>query len=148
MSPSAYPTLRLEYLKFTLEVYKAIGLGFLITLLVAAIPNIMPEARYNFEISKEGRDVYSKAKTGSDYLPYALAALEFKNGIEHIESIHRLKHLADAYIEESPKAGKWPYDVYARIVAYRDVVEGQKDWDTLSSQKRLELLGNVETPRG
>jgi len=96
LSPPAYPTLRLEYLKFALEVYKAIGLGFLITLLVAAIPIIMPEARYNFEISKEGRYVYSKAKTGSDYLPYALAALEFKDGIEHIKSIHRLKHLADA----------------------------------------------------
>lgn len=108
-------TQRLEYLKFTLEVYKAIGLGFLITLLGVAIPHLLPEARYGFETLKEGREIYSKAKTGIDYLPYKLASLDFKNGIEHIESIHRLKHLADAYIEESPKVGKWPYDAMPRL---------------------------------
>jgi hypothetical protein len=98
LSPPTDSTLRLEYLKFTLEVYEAIGLGFLITLLGVAIPNNVPQARYDFETLKEGRGIYSKAKTGIDYPPYKLADLDFKNRIAHIESVHCLKHLADAYI--------------------------------------------------
>jgi hypothetical protein len=136
-------TQRLEYLKFSLDVYKAIGIGFLITLLGLAIPNILPEARYEFETLKEGREVYSSAKTGIDYLPYKLADLDFKNGIAHIESVHRLKHLADTYIQQFPRAGKWPYDAYARIEAYREVLVRQKDWDALPRKKRLELLGRI-----
>ncbi len=140
----SYPTdsaLRLEYLKFTLEVYKAIGIGFLITLLGALIPNILPEAKYEFDKLKEGREVYSKAKTGIDYLPFRLAQLSFEDGIKHIEAIHQLKHLADPYIKEMPQVGQWPYDAYATIDSYRKVVVRKpKEWDEITRDQRLEML--------
>jgi len=58
----------------------------------------LPEVRFDFEPLKEGREIYSKAKAGIDYVPYKLADTDFKAGIEYIENIHRLKHLADAYL--------------------------------------------------
>jgi hypothetical protein len=89
------PTLRLEYFRFTPEVHKAIGLGFLITPLGVAIPNILPEARYDFETLKEGREIYSRAKIGIDYLPYKLADLDFKDGVvviwEHKDMLYSLR---------------------------------------------------------
>jgi hypothetical protein len=57
--------------------------------------------------------------------------------------LHRLKHLADAYIQQSPRAGKWPYDAYAKIEAYREVLVRQKDWDALPRNKHLELLRRI-----
>ena len=92
------PTLKLEYLKFAIEVYKVIGIGFLITILGVLIPQILPEAKYEFDKLKEGREIYSKAKTGIDYLPYQLAELNFKDGMNHLKTIHQLKHLALIFI--------------------------------------------------
>jgi hypothetical protein len=146
LSPPVDPTLRLEYLKFSLEVYKAIGLGFLITLLTAAIPQILPEARYAFETSKEGRETYSQTKTGAEYLPYKLPDLDFKAGVEYLENIHRLKHLADCY-PQLPHASEWLKNKgYHTIVAYRNVLVQQTDWDSLSRNERLAILANVKIP--
>jgi hypothetical protein len=57
------PSLSLEYLKFVLEVYKAIGIGFLIALLGLLIPNILPEAKYEFDKLKDGREIYSNTNS-------------------------------------------------------------------------------------
>jgi hypothetical protein len=146
LSPPSDPALRLEYLKFSMEVYKAIGLGFLITLLTATIPQILPEARYAFETSKEGREIYSRAKTGAEYLPYTLPDLDFKTGIEHIENIHRIKHLAQCY-PQLPHASEWlEKKGYSMIVAYRDALVQQSNWDSLSRNERLAILANVKIP--
>lgn len=132
---------RLEYLKFILDIYKAIGLGFLITLLVALVPQILPETKYEFEVVKEGREIFSKAKTGIEYMPYNLALLDFKAAIEHIEMIHQLKHLADAYLDENEKAGNWRYDPYEKIVSIREVVTNSADkWDKLSRVGKMNLF--------
>jgi hypothetical protein len=144
LEPPVDPTLRLEYLKFSLELYKAIGVGFLITLLTATIPQILPEARYSFENSKEGREIYSQAKTGAEYLPYKLPDLDFKTGIEYLEKIHRLKHLADCY-PQLPHARDWLKNKgYYTIVAYRNALVQQNDWDTLSHTERLAILTNIK----
>lgn len=134
-------SLRLEYLKFILELYKVIGIGFLVTLLGTLIPNILPEAKYEFDKLKEGREIFSKAKTGIDYLPYRLAELNFKESLEYIESIHRLKHLADIYLNELPKVGKWPYDPFEKIAVIRNLVLSKsKNWDKMSRESKLKIL--------
>lgn len=133
--------LRLEYLKFVLELYKVIGIGFLVTLLGTLIPNILPEAKYKFDKLKEGREIFSKAKTGIDYLPFRLAELGFRESFEHIERIHEVKHLADTYIKDMPQIGKWPYDPYEKITVVRNLVLSKsKDWDKMSRESKLEIF--------
>jgi hypothetical protein len=51
------------------------------------------------------------------------------------------------YIQESPRAGKFPYDAYEMIIAYRGELVRQKDWDVLSRKKCLEVITNVELPK-
>jgi hypothetical protein len=134
----ADPTQRLEYLKLILDVYKAIGIGFLIALLGTLVPHLLPEARYEFELLKDGRALYSKAKTGIDYLPYRLSELSFADGIRHIEEVHQLKHLAETYMRETSRVGKFPYDAYQEINVYRQVlVDAAPSWDDLSREQRL-----------
>jgi hypothetical protein len=140
LSPPTDPTLRLEYLKFTLEVYKAIGLGFLITLLGVAIPSILPEARYVFETSREARMAYSKAKTGLIYLPYELADLKFSDALAHIKNLHFEKHMAEAY-PQIPEDIKWLKEVaYHGIMAAHQKLSTQTDWDSISRNDRLKIL--------
>jgi len=140
------PTLKLDYLKFALEVYKAIGIGFLITILGALIPHILPEAKYEFDKLKEGREVFSKAKTGIDYLPYRLAELNFKDSMDHLETVHQLKHLAAVYLQDSSQVGEWRYKPYYRIVEFRNAVEKRtpSGWDSLTREERLGLLLQVQ----
>lgn len=138
--------LRLEYLKFSLEVYKAIGLGFLITLLGVAIPNILPEARYEFETSKEWREKYSKVKTGIVYLNYKLADLKFSDALVHIENLHRQKHLAEMYPQPAEKLAFLKKEAYYTLQATFNQLTKQADWDSLSRNERLERLAKVEIP--
>lgn len=140
------PALRLEYYRFALEVYKAIGLGFLITILGALIPQILPEAKYEFDKLKEGREVFSKAKTGIDYLPYQLAELNFKDSMDHLETVHQLKHLAKVYLEDSSQVGGWRYEPYYRITRFRDAVKERtpSGWDSLTREERLDILLRVQ----
>ncbi len=135
------PVLHLEYLKFILDVYKVIGLGFLITLLGVLIPQILPETKYEFDLVKEGRIVFSKAKTGIDYFPYRLASLDFNDAIQHIEVIHQQKHLTDIYLADSPKVGKWYYDPFAEITRIRRcLIKTAEEWNMITTSERIRRL--------
>lgn len=138
------PELRLEYLNFYLEVYKAIGVAFLVTVLGAIIPQIVPEAKFTFDNIVKGREHYTKAKTGIDYLPYRLPYYNMQEALAHIETIHQTKHLADIYIKEPYRVAKWPYDPYERIVVYRTALINCSSWDNLPVEKRLEVMQSVE----
>lgn len=140
--------IKLEYLSLKLDVYKAIGIGFLIALLGLLIPNILPEARYEFEKMKEGRKVFSEAKTGIDYLRFGLPYLDRVSAINHINEIHRLKHLADAYIRNDPRIAKWPdakpYDAYHIIMKYLHAVSDPGiNWDKMTLIKRQSTMMKV-----
>jgi hypothetical protein len=135
----------LNYLTLKFEVFKAIIIGYLVSVLGLIIPNILPEAKYEFQRKKEGRKIYSKAKTGIDYLPYELADLDKRMAREHIHNIHELKHLADIYIKDDAKITGWPYKkpygAYEILMAYLDLIEDEKNsWDNLDLKSRSKKL--------
>ncbi len=135
----------INYLTLKFEVFKAIIIGYLVSVLGLIIPNIIPEAKYEFERNKEGRIIYSKAKTGIDYLPYTLTDMDKHSAREHIHNIHELKHLADIYIKDDAKIAVWPfkkpYDAYGILMAYLKLIEDEKNsWDTLDIQVKREKL--------
>jgi hypothetical protein len=140
LSPPSDPIQELEYFRFTLEVYKAIGLGFLITLLGVAIPNILPEARYEFETSKEARMAYSKVKTGVIYLQYKLADLNFSDAIAHLENLHFQKHLAENYPQSSKNMEWLKNDAYNMIDSTFKRLGKRTDWDSIPRNERLKVL--------
>ena len=76
--------LNLGQLKFFLEAYKAIGVGFLVALLGAIIPHVLAEARDSFERFKESRITYSQAKTSVIYLPEKLTGLAFAEAVSAV----------------------------------------------------------------
>jgi hypothetical protein len=140
LAPPADPTLRLEYLKFTLEVYKTIGIGFLITLLGVAIPNILPEARYEFENQKASREIYSQVKTGIIYLPYELAEMNLSDALAHIKNLHFQKHMAETY-PQSFRTRRWlNRKAYYEIEAAYTKLFEQADWNSKSPSDRLKVL--------
>jgi len=133
--------LRLEYLKFVLEIYKTIGIGFLIAILGIIIPHVLAETKYLFERAKEARSAYSKAKTGIEYLPYELATLEYESAISHIKIVHQEKHLAEAYKENKEHRGKFKGEFYYKLDTYREVIGKHcEQWDSLSKHERHQLL--------
>lgn len=141
--------LKLEYLAFKLKVYEAIGIGFLVALLGLLVPNILPEAKYEFNRQKEGRRIFSEAKTGIDYFRYELADLDRQPARDHIHKIHELKHLADTYIKNNPRIANWPYEkpyeAYDIIMAYLNLVEDDAvSWDSLNVEQRKERLSGVQ----
>lgn len=137
------PQIRLEYMKFYLEIYKAIGIGFLVAVLGAIIPQVIPEAKFTFDNIVKGREYYTKTKTGIDYLPYKLPYETKQEAISCIEKVHQAKHLADIYTEEPYQVTKWPYNPYDRIVAYRTALINCPGWDKLSVEERFEVLQKV-----
>ncbi|MES9921786.1 MAG: hypothetical protein ABW161_16285 [Candidatus Thiodiazotropha sp.] len=144
---------RVKYLTFKLDVYKTITIGFLVAILGLLIPNILPEAKYKFELLKEGRRIYSKAKTGIDYFRFELADLNRLSARAHIHEIHEHKHIADEYdIPNWEGIYRKPYGVYKTIMAYLDLVENtESPWDTLTFEERrsklLELHEHIENER-
>src|SRR4051812_47169141 len=65
--------------KFFLEVYKIIGVGFLIALLSVVIPYMLAESKESFLRFKESRIAYSEAKTSIIYLPLKLSNIKSFN---------------------------------------------------------------------
>ena len=146
-SPEVH-ALRLKCLTFILEVYRTIVVGFLVAMLGILAPNILSEAKYEFERQKKGREVYSKAKTGIDYFRFDLADLDLKDARNYIHEIHELKHLADTYIRNDPQIAQWhykkPYDAYRIIMEYLEAVENiQHQWDFITYESRRRILQEV-----
>jgi hypothetical protein len=132
-----------------LEWYKAIGIGFLISLLGAIIPHILTEERFAFERFKDSRKVYSLAKTSIIYLPEILPSLDYANAIKKIIDAHRWLHLAETYPNElhkhlhwlHPREDSWVPRNYWEIYAIQKTLAENIDiWPDLGKSKRLRII--------
>lgn len=140
------PQLRLEFYGFMLNVYTTIGVGYLLALLGALIPHILAETKYEFDKRKEGQAMFSQAKTGIEYLPYALAELNRKEGFEHLKKVHNDKHLVDVYQADAPRHYKnWDGNQkYGHIKKYREALQHTSGWDFLTRDEKLKMLIMVQ----
>ena len=150
----AHPTCDIDQKRLYLDAYKAIGIGFLIALLGAVIPNIILERRDNRERAESSRRAYSEAKTSVLYLPGNLAVLEFGAAMKLLESSHRKLHIAETYEKELTEYLKWYGDKstwaaqqYWELTAVRIVLEMNADqWQgtKLSIGKRTAMIDEAQ----
>ena len=138
--------------QFYLDVYKAVGVGFLVALLGSVIPHVLPEARDQFERFKDSRTAYSEAKTGVMYLPERLAGTEFPEAVESLAAAHKSLHLAETYSSElqghlsswHTYPDTWVDRNYWDLMAIRKVLDLNADhWSTSSHIDRLTLLNDA-----
>jgi hypothetical protein len=138
--------------QFYLDVYKAVGVGFLVALLGSVIPHVLPEARDQFERFKESRTAYSEAKTGVMYLPERLAGTRFPEAVESLAAAHKSLHLAETYLSElqshlsswHPYPETWVDRNYWDLMAMRKFLDVNADqWSTFSHIERLTLLNSA-----
>jgi hypothetical protein len=145
---------RLEYYKFYLDAFKVILISGLVALVAALVPQILAQARADFDKRKESRIAYSNAKTGIDYLPLRLSALKLSEASALIQQTHVYKHQAELYEEllerwlrrrnDQRSSLQWGDDMYDKLFAIRQVLERHgAEWDSLSPSQRLELLYKV-----
>lgn len=142
---------RLPFLKFELDMFKAILASFVVGMLGILIPAVLSEARQHFEQRKASRKAYSAAKTGVDYLKLRLAASSLADAAIALQRVHFLKHQAELYdeLEEwldkryrgAKSAEQWDVEMYGKLFCTRQVLEQHADtWDRLSPSKRIALL--------
>lgn len=117
-----------EQLRFFLDAYKAIGVGFLVALLGAIIPQLLPEARDRFERFKDSRVAYSEAKTSVIYLPDKLSDLSISDAATVVQDAHKKLHLAETYTELKNHLKWHPHPEF--WVAYNY-------WELMAMQKRF-----------
>lgn len=75
-------------MNYYLGIYKTIFVSFLVTLLVALLPQVYTEKKDRFERLKESRLAYSEAKTAVIYLPYKLSEMNYLQGASALEVAH------------------------------------------------------------
>ena len=133
-----------------LDGYKAIGIGFLVAILVVLVPQLLPEEKYRFERLKDSRQAYSKAQTGITYLPNKIADLSLNDSVALLQSVHQDLHVAQTYEElaghlapyETPE--KWGPSKYRTLMAIKATLEERiEDWDTMPSVARLAIVKNA-----
>jgi hypothetical protein len=130
-----------------LDGYKAIGIGFLVAVLVVLVPQLLPEEKYRFERLKDSREAYSKAQTGITYLPNKIAALSLVDSVALLQSVHQDLHVAQTYEElashlapyDTPE--EWGPSKYGTLMAIKTTLEERmEDWDTMPPVERLANL--------
>jgi hypothetical protein len=149
---------RLPYYKFYLDAFKVIGIGGLVAVVSTLAPQILSQARADFDRLKESRSAYSNAKTGIDYLPLRLCALSLPEACALIQQAHIYKHQAELYEEleqwlrrrHIPDSSKeWGDRMYARLATTRDVLQKHAgEWNDLRPNQRFELLEAALTGDG
>jgi hypothetical protein len=151
-------TNRIEYYKFYLEAFKVIAIGFGVAVLGILVPAVLTQARNSFERLKDSRNAYSEAKTGVDYLPIRLSALNLKEAGALVQAVHVRKHQAELYdelgqwLERRYNEGddrrdpvKWGDKMYDRLFAIRVILERHADrWDQMTPADRLNLLLEIQ----
>jgi len=143
--------LSLERLRLFLDIYKALGVGVLVAILGAIIPQILPEARDRFRRFKDSRVAYSEAKTSIIYLPEKLASLPFSEAVLALEHAHKRLHLAETFSEElrghlawHPHPETWVDRNYWDLMALRRVLRSNAEiWSTMSTAERLRAGENA-----
>jgi hypothetical protein len=138
-----------EQFRVFLDAYKAIGIGFLVAIIGALLPQLLPEARDHLERFKDSRIAYSEAKTSVIYLPQELACLSFAESISAVETAHRKLHLAETYKTElrqhlkewHPWPDTWTDRNYWELMAMRTVLNRNiAIWPDLTPSQRLDAV--------
>lgn len=142
--------LKLKYMNYFLGIYKTIFVSFLVTLLVALLPQVYTEKKDRFERLKESRRAYSEAKTAVIYLPYKLSEMNYLRGASALEVAHVKLHMALTYPElethlsqlghtETPR--EWGEKVYDKLVKMKELLkEKGEEWDNMKRTARLEAF--------
>lgn len=146
--PAAGEDLKPDDLRFFLDAYKAIGIGFLVALLGVVIPHLRPEARDRFERFRDSRVAYSHAKTSVIYLPESLTSLSFAEAAAAVQEAHEALHLAETYPKElkkhlhwHPNPDTWVDRNYWDLFAMRHVLDANVDgWSARTGGQRLQAL--------
>ena len=144
---------RIEYYKLYVDLAKAVLVGFGAALLAILIPAVFAEARLSFERLRDSRTAYSEAKTGVNYLPVRLCALDFKRATAHVQQVHVKKHEAELFPElkiHLKRRGinmtpdQWGDNLYEQLFKIRTLLEEHAgEWDSLSPSARLTLIREV-----
>ena len=142
--------LKLKYMEYFIGIYKTIFVSFLVTLLVALLPQVYSEKKDRFEQLKESRRAYSEAKTAVIYLPYKLSEMDYLSSASALEAAHVKLHMALTYPEleihlsrlghtETPE--EWGEKVYDKLVAMKEIIKDKsKEWDEMKRSARLEAF--------
>lgn len=131
--------------QYRFEVLKSIGIGFLIALLGLVVPHLLATAKYNFELEKEGRKLYSEAITHIEYLPYEIPEMDFKQAIGHLKQMHQVKHLADLYYDPT-RPGKKYREMFEEIKAFdkiavvRAALNNEEEYLKKGFEERVKFL--------
>lgn len=146
----------IEFYKLFLDFVKNVLIGFLIAVLGILIPQMIPFKRFDLEVSKKAKEIYSEAKTEMECFAYKFQYMDDVNKIlQFLQEVQQKKHLADVYHEYLPNVnpeGKypaqriWPKDLkpYNRITNIRNIVqENSSDWKELSPDKRFKIINEV-----
>jgi hypothetical protein len=140
---------RLAYYKIYAEIFKTIIAGFVVALLGIFVPALIGEIKFKFEKLQTSRELYSKAKTGVDYLPVRLCNLNFDDASALIQKVHVYKHQAELYFTEQiwhlqkhkVTPDEWSEIMYRKLLGFRtSLQEHADDWDHLSKSEKLALL--------
>jgi hypothetical protein len=119
-----------------------------IALVSAIIPNLISQARDQFEQYKESRLAYSKAKTAVLYLPDRVVNVDDrKTAFLIVEETHRKLHVAETFKDMIIRRGYlswfnnpelWIIYNYWQIVAVAKVLrECEIDWSVLENKNKL-----------
>ncbi len=141
----------LDHWRFFLEVSEAIGAGFLLVALGFLIPHLLRETQHKIERIESSRISYTEATTAAHHLPLKVAALDYKDALALIESVHQKKYRAETYGElhghlslNKVKHKDWRYSIDSTFEALIDLLEDNiSNWDTIDCQKRLSLIRKV-----
>jgi hypothetical protein len=137
-------TLRLKYLEQLTKFMQLIVIAFV----SAIIPNLISQARDQFEQYKESRLAYSKAKTAVLYLPDRVVNVDDrKKAFLLVEETHRELHVAETFKDMIISKGYlswfnnpelWITYNYWQIVAVAEVLrECEIDWSVPENKNKL-----------
>lgn len=143
------------YLQLYIDILRTIIVVFFVGLISTLIPEIIQERKYDFEMRKEAKHIYSESLTGVMYLSSKLPYLKLaEEAFRHLEELHSKKHLAETYYEhlevknedaEFTQRRIWPpdFDPGERIKeAKLKVIKIAANWADMSDKARFDYFNN------
>ena len=143
------------YLQLYTDVLGTIIVVFFVGLASILIPEVIQERRYEFEMRKEAKRLYSESLTGVMYLNSRLPYLKMaEEAFRHLEELHSKKHLAETYYEYLEVKNKKPEFEQRRIwpphldpgkyieEVKAKVVKIAGNWTEMTEKSRFDYLNN------
>ena len=147
---------KLEYFKVVADVFKVILISFFVGIAVVLLPDLFQERKYEFEARKEGKALYTEAKTEILYLPYTLQFIDDVSKVFIlIEKLHQKKHLAETFYEYLPVKNKlasrfqeriWSskLNLYEKLNAVTERIQKNVEkWKSMSIKDRYDAISDV-----